>query len=142
MKIHFRFAGVLLLSAASLHAQATGPREFKVDDAWGRDVVQFRATAPMEEIVGTTNEIVGTVRVDPGAVRGAGTQARFDVDLTTVKTGIAMRDGSVQKSLGANAQPKATFTLTRVKTASAGLLAPEVPVRIVAEGTFSLHGIT
>ena len=46
MNIPLRFAGVLLLSAASLHAQATGPREFKVDDAWGRDVVEFRASAP------------------------------------------------------------------------------------------------
>jgi|SRR5829696_1507268 len=142
MKLHFRFAGVLLLSAASLHAQATGPREFKVDDAWGRDTVQFRTTAPMEEIVGTTNEVVGLVRIDPAAVRRPGTQARFDVDLTTIKTGIAMRDGSVMKSLGAGAQPKATFTLTSVKSASADTLAPNATVNIVAEGTFSLHGVT
>jgi len=53
-----------------------------------------------------------------------------------------MRDGSVIKSLGANVQPKGTFTLTRVKSASAAVLAPNVPVNIVAEGTFSLHGIT
>ena len=53
-----------------------------------------------------------------------------------------MRDGSVIKSLGANVQPKGTFTLTRVKSASADVLAPNVPVNIVAEGTFSLHGIT
>src|SRR4051812_4170134 len=91
MKTPFRFVGALLLSAASLRAQGTGPREFKVDDAWGRDTVQFRTTAPMEEIVGTTNEVVGLVRIDPAAVRGPGTQARFDVDLTTIKTGIAMR---------------------------------------------------
>src|SRR5215210_6286554 len=108
MKNHLKSGAVLLLFAASVHAQGTGPREFKVDDAWGRDAVQFRATAPMEEIVGTTNEIVGLVRIDPGAVRGPGTHARFDVDLTTIKTGIGMRDGSVMKSLGAAAQPKAT----------------------------------
>jgi polyisoprenoid-binding protein YceI len=142
MRIHVRSAGVLLLSAVSLHAQATGPRDFKVDDAWGRDVVEFRASAPMEEIVGTTNEIVGLVRIDPGAVRGPGTQARFDVDLTTIKTGIAMRDGSVMKSLGAGSQPKATFTLTRVKSSSADMMTPNATVNIVAQGTFSLHGVT
>ena len=63
-----------LVFAASLHAQIRGVREFKVDDAWGRDAVQFRATAPMEEIVGTTDEIVGMVRVDPGAVRSPRTR--------------------------------------------------------------------
>ena len=142
MKRTLTVGAVVLMCAASLHGQGAAVREFKVDDAWGRDVVQFRTTAPMEEIVGTTNEIVGTVRIDPAAVRGAGTYARFDVDLTTLKTGIGMRDRSVMKSLGAETQPKGTFTLTRVKTASADALSPNAAVTIVAEGTFSLHGIT
>ncbi len=140
--LNFGVVVILFAFAASMHAQGTGVREFKVDDAWGRDGVQFRATAPMEEIVGTTNEIVGMVRIDPSAVRGPGTHARFDVDLTTIKTGIGMRDGSVRKSLGADVRPKGTFTLIKVKSASADVLAPNATVNIVAEGTFSLHGVT
>ena len=129
----------LVLTAANAGAQTV--REFKIDDAWGRDGVQFRTTAPLEEIVGTTNELTGVVRVDLAAVRSAATQARLQVDITTITTGIGMRDSAVHKALGAPAQPTALFTVTRVKSASAEALLPDAPVTLVAEGTFELHGI-
>lgn len=129
----------LLLSSGGASAQTA--REFKVDDAWGRDSVQFRTTAPLEDVIGNTNEITGVVRVDPSAVKSAGTSARFEVEVATFKTGIEMRDGGVRKSLGADRFPKATLTIERVKSASAPTLAPNVPVDVVAEGTFELHGV-
>jgi polyisoprenoid-binding protein YceI len=135
-------AALLVVLAAPREGQAQSVREFKIDDAWGRDLVQFRTSAPLEEIVGTTNEVTGSVRLDLAAVRGQGTQATFVVDLTTIKTGIDMRDGAVQKSLGAASNKNATFTLVRVKSASADALSPDASVQIVAEGTFELHGIT
>jgi len=133
---------VVVLLSAAVTARAQAVREFTIDDAWGRDLVQFRTSAPLEEIVGTTNELTGLVRLDLAAVRGAGTQATFVVDLTTIKTGIEMRDGAVHKALGAPANKTATFKLVRVKTASADAVSPDTPVQIVAEGSFELHGIT
>lgn len=52
-----------------------------------------------------------------------------------------MRDRSVHKALGAPAQKTARFKLIRVKSASAEALSPDVPVQIVAEGSFEVHGI-
>jgi len=141
VRLSIRLIGVALVLAGSLDARAQTVREFKIDDAWGRDLVQFRTTAPLEEIVGTTNEVTGVVRLDLAAIRGASTQATFVVDLTTIKTGIAMRDSAVQKNLGVPQHQTATFKLIRVKTASADALSPDAPVKIVAEGSFELHGI-
>ena len=142
MSLPIRLIGLALVLAGSLDAGAQTVREFKIDDAWGRDVVEFRTTAPLEEIVGTTNELTGAVRIDPSAIRGSGTQATFVVDLTTIKTGIAMRDGAVHKALGAPDHSTANFKVLRVKSASADALSPNAPVQIVAEGSFELHGIT
>ena len=130
-----------LVVSGTLQARAQTIREFTIDDAWGRDLVQFKTSAPLEDIVGTTNELTGSVRVNPAAVRGPGTQATFVVDLTTIKTGIDMRDRAVYKSLGAPERKTAVFKLVRVKSASADALSPDAPVQIVAEGSFELHGI-
>jgi polyisoprenoid-binding protein YceI len=132
---------VSMLFGAALDARAQAVREFTIDDAWGRDVVRFTSSAPLEEIVGITNELTGSVRLDLAAIRGPATQATFVVDLTTIKTGIEMRDGAVHKALGGPASKTATFKLHRVKSASADSLTPDNPVKIVAEGTFELHGV-
>lgn len=146
MKRAHRLVGLVLLAAATAAAQTPAPapagvRTFKVDDAWGRDTVRFETAAPMETIVGTTNQITGTLSADPNDLKGAGTNARLEVDLKSIKTGIEMRDGHTHKALGAEKQPKAVFTLTKVKSASAASLAPNAPVDAVAEGSFELNGV-
>jgi polyisoprenoid-binding protein YceI len=122
-------------------APAPGVAEFKVDDAWGRDTVQFRTTAPLEDIVGTTTQVTGVLRADPKNLKGPATAARIEVELASIKTGIEMRDGAVAKTLGAEKNPVAVFTLEKIKSASANTLEPNVPVDVVAEGTFELKGV-
>lgn len=117
-----------------------GVVEFKVDDAWGRDTVQFRTTAPLEDIVGTTNQVTGVLKADPKNLKGPDTAARVEVDLNSIRTGIEMRDGHVANALGAVKNPVAVFTLEKIKSASANTLEPNVPVDAVAEGTFELKG--
>jgi polyisoprenoid-binding protein YceI len=115
--------------------------EFKVDDAWGRDTVQFFTTAPLEDIVGTTNQLKGVLRADPKNLKGPSTAVRLEVALASIKTGIEMRDIAVAKALGAEQNPRSTFTLDRVLTASANTLEPNVPVDITAEGSIELKGV-
>jgi polyisoprenoid-binding protein YceI len=135
----------LFLLAALLPAQtppaAAGVREFTVDDAWGRDTVQFRTTAPVEDIVGTSNEVTGYLKADPKNLTGPATAARLEVVLNTIKTGIEMRDGHVAKALGADASPVAIFTLDKIKSASPNSLEPNVPSEVHAEGTLDLKGV-
>ena len=55
-----------------------------------RNVVRFESKAPLETIIGITGKIDGTMDVD---LREAATAAgQFEVELTTIKTGIDMRD--------------------------------------------------
>jgi polyisoprenoid-binding protein YceI len=104
--------------------------------------VEFRTSAPMEEIVGTTNRVTGVLRADPRNVQAATTTARVEADLTAIQTGIVLRNEHTAKALGAETQPKAVFTLTRVLTASKDALEPNSPVDVSAEGTLSLNGVT
>jgi len=112
-----------------------------VDDAWGRDSVQFRTTAPLEDIIGTTNQVTGMLKADPKNLMGPGTSARIEVKLASLKTGIETRDGHVAKALGAEKNPMALFTLEKIKSASAPALEDKVPVDVVAEGFFELNGV-
>jgi polyisoprenoid-binding protein YceI len=135
-------AGHLLCRLALARAEPPGGvLQFTVDDAWGRDTVQFKTTAPMEDIIGTTNQVTGFLKADPKNLTGPGTTARLDVVLSSFKTGIEMRDGAVAKALGAATNPLAIFTVERIKSTSANALEPNTPVDIVAEGTFELKGV-
>jgi polyisoprenoid-binding protein YceI len=122
-------------------AVAAGVHEFTVDDAWGRDTVEFRTTAPLEDIVGTTNEVTGFLKADPKNLMGPGTAARLEVVLNSIKTGIEMRDGHVAAALGAEKNPVAVFTLEKLKSASANVLEPGVAVDVAGEGYFALKGV-
>lgn len=155
MRRRFRIVlAVLPVVAAALVpgtslAQAVAPaaaadakvQEFKIEDAWGRDTVQFRTTAPLEDIVGTMNAVTGVLRADPANLKGPGTSARVQVGLSSVKTGIEMRDGHVAKALGVDQSPVAVFTLEKIRSASANALVPNVPVDVVADGVFELKGV-
>jgi polyisoprenoid-binding protein YceI len=122
-------------------APAPDVREFRVDDAWGRDSIQFRTSAPVEEIVGTTNQVTGTLRADPKNIAGPGTSARFEVELASIRTGIDVRDGHVAKALGAEKNPVAVFALEKIRTASLPALEAGKPVDVAGEGWFELKGV-
>jgi len=135
---------VLLVLAGiffAIRSSGQTPAEFKIDDAWGRDSVRFETTAPVEDIVGTNNQISGFVRADPANIRAAGTAVRVEVDVTAFKTGVEARDGGVRKALGAEAHPKAVFTLDKITSSSSDAAAPNTPVDVTGQGTFELNGV-
>lgn len=134
-------AGLMVCGRLLAQSEAGAVRQFAVDDAWGRDTVQFQTTAPMEDIIGTSNQVTGFLKADPENLAGPGTAARIEVAVASFKTGIDMRDGAVAKALGAPKNPVAVFTLEKIKSASPARLEPNAPVDIVAEGTFELKGV-
>lgn len=134
---------LLLLSARLAPEPASGPavREFRIEDAWGRDTVEFRTVAPLEEIVGTSNRVTGVLRADPANLSGAGTFARVTLPVASFQTGVPMRDGAVAKALGAPGHPDAVFTLESVRSVSPAVLAAGAPVELRAEGTLEINGV-
>jgi len=132
---------LVALALGSAVASRAFAVEFRIDDAWGRDTVQFRTTAPLEDVVGSTNQIKGKVVVDPKDVRAKGTAGRIEIDERTFKTGLGLRDQHLAKTLKAEENPAAVFTLTGIKSGPKSL-EPDQPADFVLAGTLQIAGVT
>jgi len=133
---------IVLVMAAVAVAQLPTTKTFYVNDLKKRDVVTFTSKAPLETIVGTTADVTGFVTVNLDDIKGSA-KARFEVDLTTIKTGIEMRDGHMRDNfLETSKFPKAVFELTKVDSASLNKLENQKEVKLMLEGNFSIHGVT
>lgn len=139
MRIMAPCLGIL---AAALPGRASGEvREFDVGYG-GRNLIRFESSALLETIEGRTGAVKGVIKLDPARVN-AGPQARLEVDLTKLETGISKRDGHMRgpQYLDTAKFPVAVFTLLGVKTAKRDLTAGEGAVEVTLEGEFELHGV-
>lgn len=120
---------------------AAAPVKFLLSGRDGRNVIKFISKAPLETIEGKTGQIDGTVEVD---LADAGTATgQFEVDLTTVKTGIDLRDQHMREGyLHTDSFPKAAFKIVKVTKANPKQLADGQPVEIEAQGELTIHGVT
>lgn len=116
--------------------------QFRAADPVGRNSVQFKTTAPLEDILGSTNQVKGDIKIDPKNLKSAVPWARFEVELAGLTTGIPLRDTHMRTQyLHTDKYPKAVFTLERIRQATAAELKPNKLVVVTAEGTFELHGV-
>src|SRR3954467_14032640 len=132
---------LLALLLGSTVASGAFAVEFRIDDAWGRDTVQFRTTAPLEDVVGSTNQIKGKVAVDPADLRAKSTQGRIEIDARTFKTGLGLRDQHLAKTLKAEETPSAVFMLAEIRSGPKSL-EPDKPADFVLAGTLQIAGVT
>ncbi len=131
---------VLFLMAATAAAQDS--KTFYVGDEGGRDVVTFTSKAPLETIVGKTSAAKGFIEVDINDIKNS-INGKFEVDLTSLKTGIDMRDGHMRDNyLETDKFPKAVFELSSVKETNSTTLEDQKPVELTVDGNFTLHGVT
>lgn len=121
-------------SGATVHAQA---REFRVTSG---SRIQFVSDAPLERITGVSNDVSGTVTVDPANL--AATRGTVSVPIASIRTGMDLRDEHLRGSgwLDAARFPNATLEITGVEGASA--LVPNQVVRLTIRGRFTVHGVT
>lgn len=137
----FAHALFALALAAPALAQST---VFHVADPMGRNAVTFRSLAPLEDIVGTSNELSGSVAFDPTQpARGA--RGELTVPVASLRTGIPMRDEHLRGSdwLDAAAQPEIRFVIDgvrNVRTVKSDGGARTYDLTLA--GTLSLHGQT
>lgn len=123
------------------------------DDA--RDELAFTSRAPLERITGRASKIRGSIAIrDPAHLVGGFVDAWFQVDLTTVDTGIDLRNAHMRdRFLETSTYPTATLRLREVAQAvvadDAGAdgvrpvdaLEPNVPTRLSVLGSFRLRGV-
>jgi polyisoprenoid-binding protein YceI len=115
---------------------------FVVRDPMKRDTVTFRSSAPLEDIVGTTNDVEGALVFDPDRPE-AGFRGEFTVPVASLKTGIPLRDEHLRGPawLSAGQHPSITFRIERARDFE---LVKEGPgfrtFDLTLDGQLTLHG--
>jgi polyisoprenoid-binding protein YceI len=90
------------LIAGSVATAAAGPGNpcnpcsmkgtvFHVQDPMGRNTITFRSEAPLEDIIGTTNQVTGKIVFDPKHLEKGG-HGELTVSAAAFSTGIPLRD--------------------------------------------------
>ena len=146
---HSMQAGVLgltITSAAFAAMAAQGAwRTYIADDPVGRNVVMIESRAPLETMVTTTSAVKGTIKLSEADILN-NPEARFEVDLTSLDTGIAMRNEHMagEDWLGTAKYPKATFTLTKIGGRPKMMypITRHQKATVKGEGELNFHGVT
>jgi polyisoprenoid-binding protein YceI len=135
----------LLVAAATLALAVpalAGGDTFHVNDEVGRNSVTFTSEAPLEDIVGTTNQITGWLTFDPLNAQDGGA-GELVVPIATLATGIPLRDEHLRSAawLDAEAYPEARLVIERVTDVEKVKSGDGFHTfDVVAEGTFALRG--
>jgi polyisoprenoid-binding protein YceI len=129
---------LVLASAAGVEVQA---ERFVVDDVYGRNLVQFVSRAPLETIVGITNQVGGYIELDPDDILKS-PDCYIEVDLRSLRTGIEARDRKMREEfLEVDIFPESTFRLEKVIRTDRRRLTDGEGFKLVARGVLSLHGV-
>lgn len=135
---------IALLTLAVAGAATAGGTQFNVADNVGRNVITFTSEAPLEDIVGTTNQITGSLEFDPANPEKGG-RGQIKVPVASLDTGIPLRDEHLQGGVWLDARnyPEIIIEiigLESVKTVSQGDGHKTFDVK--ASGLFTLKGQT
>ncbi len=129
-------------AAAPAPAMAAAPapamaQTFIYNDELHRDTASFMLEGPLEVINGLSNAIKGTVTVQNGKASG-----RFTVPSDSLKTGNETRDGHLKSErwLDAAKNPEIIFEFKDL--ALPAPLENGKPLKLQAQGKFTIHGIT
>ncbi len=117
---------------------------FYVADPQGRNQVTFTSEAPLEDIVGTTNQIVGYLVFDPDKPKN-GVRGFFKVPVKALDSGIPLRNEHLQSDMWLNAEsfPDITFTVESARSIwkqKSSEAYQTYKMKLI--GPFTIHGFT
>lgn len=142
MKQSLSIFAIIMIFTASLLGQgfkvkAAGEQNFKFAD--NKNQSTFFSTTPFEDITGLTNDVKGSVTFNVGDLKTL--KGKLTVPVSSIKTGIEMRDGHLQSAgwLNAETYPEITF---EIKNTSDIKQAADNKLTAKITGNFTLHGVT
>lgn len=129
----------LLVAGTGLGLKA-GKREYKLNDAVGKNSLTFVSEAPMETINGTADAVSGSFFLDTENLEAV--VGTISVPVKSMKSGISKRDGHMYSStwLDADKYPTITYQVTSLKNVTKSSSNGKHVVNATAVGTFTLHG--
>jgi polyisoprenoid-binding protein YceI len=116
---------------------------FVLDGNAGKDLVSFVSDAPVEQFVGRTSNVSGSVDIDLADVTTG--KVDFTVDLSTLSTGIDGRDKHMKSAeyLNTDKFPKATFKSTKINLLEGDkALGPNKVAIVELTGDLTIRGVT
>jgi polyisoprenoid-binding protein YceI len=119
--------------------KATGEQTFNFADERGRNQATFFSTTPLEDITGLSNEVKGSVTFSVSDVKTL--KGKISVPVSSIKTGIDMRDGHMRSPAWLNAEsfPEISFEIKKVNDVKS-VADNKITVKVI--GDFTLHGVT
>lgn len=119
-------------------------RTYVANDPVGRNVVMIESRAPLETMLTTTGQVKGEIKLRADDIL-QDPQAKFEVDMTSLDTGISLRNEHMRSEewLNTAKYPTAVFTLTKIG-ARPRMKYPIVEHRkatVRGEGTLEFHGV-
>jgi polyisoprenoid-binding protein YceI len=129
-----------VVSAPALAQSAAKIRTFEVrSDVHSSNEASFTSKASIVKFTGRTSHVNGNVRIDVNNVSRA--DGAMAVDLTTLDTGIGLRNEHLRGTIEAAKYPTATFKVTKIQLPGNKLKA-NAPATGTVTGQMSLHGVT
>lgn len=117
---------------------------YYISDPMSRNTVTFSSEAPLEDIVGTTNQISGYFAFDPNNLE-KGAKGRITVSVSSLTTGIPLRDEHLLGDMWLDAltYPTITFEIAKVKNVKVIKKTDSFTTyELQVSGPFKLHGKT
>jgi polyisoprenoid-binding protein YceI len=142
MKITLSIFAVIMIFTASIFAQgfkvkASGDKTFTFAD--NKNQATFFSTTPLEDITGLSNDVKGSVTFNVGDLKTL--KGKVSVMVSSIKTGIEMRDGHLQSAgwLNSETYPEITFEIKKVSDVKS-VADNKLTAKIT--GDYTMHGVT
>ncbi|MCB1061248.1 MAG: YceI family protein [Calditrichaeota bacterium] len=129
---------LLILTLLTVCATAFAGEMFSITKGSSSNHISFTSDAPLEEVVGKTNDAAGFIMLPDDTSPGS---AEVHVELATLSTGLSLRDKHMRENhLETDKYPQAVFKMTALEIPG-GKLTDGQKTPVTVKGTLTLHGV-
>ncbi len=138
----FTAATMMLSAGTAIPGAPAGSKKYTLNNAVGKNGIEFLSKAPMEDINGTSDGVSGAFVLDPSNLEA--TTGKIEVKVLTMKTANSKRDEHMYDAMWLDAAkyPSITFDVTGLKDIKVAKDGTRNVVTATAVGTFTCHGVT
>lgn len=131
-----------LLAGTGVSGAKPGTKKYSLNNAVGKNGIEFISDAPMEKITGTADGVTGAFSFDASNIES--TTGKIDVQVLTMKTANSKRDGHMygEAWLDASKFPTIAFDVKSLKDVKVVTKDGKSTVTAVAVGSFTCHGVS
>ncbi|MCX6140311.1 MAG: YceI family protein [Candidatus Kapabacteria bacterium] len=141
LAVYLIFSGHLLAGTGIAGAQS-GAKKYTLNNAVGKNGIEFISDAPMEKITGTAEGVGGSFAFDASNIEA--TNGRIEVQVLSMKTANSKRDGHMYGESWLDAAKFATiaFDVKSLKDVKVVTKDGKSVVTATAIGSFTCHGVS